>query len=60
MLKRLSFSLLLIFLANNIFSQIICENFQTEEQFDSWSIQNISSGVESSWHWGQEFGSSSE
>ena len=57
MLKRLSFSLLLIFLANNIFSQIICENFQTEDQFDIWSIQNISSGVDSSWHWGQEFGS---
>ena len=34
---------------------LICENFQTEVQFENWSTQNITSGVSSSWHWGEEF-----
>ena len=57
--KRLIFCTfsLVIFSNYNILSQILCENFQTEEQFDAWTSQNISSGVESTWHWGEEFSS---
>ena len=46
------------FISFNIISQgLICENFQTEAQFENWSSQNITSGVSSSWHWGEEFAS---